>query len=75
MHPKIHSSTIYIQKEPIRQMDLKTFYMANGILKKNVILPFVTMWMDPENTMFSEISQRMEILYDITYIQSEKQNK
>jgi len=31
--------------------------------------------MDPENTMFSEISQRMEILYDITYIQSEKQNK
>ena len=43
MHPKIHSSTIYIQKEPIRQMDLKTFYMANGILKKNVILPFVTM--------------------------------
>ena len=28
-----------------------------------------------ENTMFSEISQRKEIMYDITYIQSEKQNK
>ena len=47
--------------------------MANGILKKNVILPFVTMWMDLKNTMFSEISQRKEMLYDITYIQSEKQ--
>ena len=75
MHPKIHSSTIYTWKEPIRQVDLKTFCMAHGILTKNVILPFVTMWMGLENTMFSEISQRKEILYDITYIQSEKQNK
>ena len=29
--------------------------------------------MDLKNTMFSEISQRKEMLYDITYIQSEKQ--
>ena len=43
MHPKIHSSTIYTWKEPIRQVDLKTFCMAHGILTNNVILPFVTM--------------------------------
>ena len=29
--------------------------------------------MDLKNAMFSEISQRKEMLYDITYIQSEKQ--
>ena len=27
-------------------------------IKKNEILPFVEMWMDLENTMLSEISQR-----------------
>ena len=35
-------------------------YIYNGILaiKKNEILPFAAMWMDLENTMLSEISQR-----------------
>ena len=41
-----------------------------GILlshKQNETLPFVAMWMDPENNMLSEINQR-QILYNITYM-------
>ena len=35
-------------------------YIYNGILaiKKNEILPFAAMWMDPKNIMLSEVSQR-----------------
>ena len=36
-------------------------------IKNNEILLFATTWMDLENIMFSEISQR-QILYDITYM-------
>ena len=38
-------------------------------LKKNEILPFAAMWIDLENIMLSEMSDReRQILYDITYM-------
>ena len=40
---------------------IKMWYIYNGILsshKKKEILPFVTIWIDLENIMLSEISQR-----------------
>ena len=43
-------------------------------IKKNEILPFAAVWMDLENIMLSEISQR-QILYDITYMWNKKKNK
>ena len=43
-------------------------------LKKNEILPFAAVWMDLENIMLSEISQR-QILYDITYMRNQKKYK
>ena len=46
-----------------------------GILlshKKNEILPFATTWINPENTMLSEIDGERQILYDITYLQNLK---
>ena len=42
-------------------------------IKKNEILPFAPTWMDLENFMLSEISQR-QILYDITYMWNLKNN-
>ena len=47
-----------------------------GILlshKKNETLPFVAMWMDPENNMLSEINQR-QIFYHL-YKKSKKESK
>ena len=57
--------------------------MYNVILaiKKNEILPFVTTWMNLESITLSEISQRIQIPYDFTYMcnlknkQMNKQNK
>ena len=43
-------------------------------IKKNEILPFAAVWMDLENIMLSEISQR-QILYDITYMWNKKKKK
>ena len=37
-------------------------------IKKKKILPFATAWMDLENIMLSEISQRKQIPYDLTYM-------
>ena len=36
-------------------------------IKRNEILPFVTVWMDLEGSMLSEISQKRQIPYDFTY--------
>ena len=43
--------------------------------KKNEILLFAATWMDLENTMLSEMSDREgQILYDITYMWNLKNN-
>lgn len=40
-----------------------------SIMRKEDIFPLVTMWMDLEHIMLSEIRQRkISILYDITYM-------
>ena len=44
-------------------------HMYNGMLlsiEKNKIMPFAAMWMDMEFIILSEVSQTMQILYDIT---------
>ena len=42
-------------------------------IKKNLILPFATTWMDLEDTMLSEMSDiEKQILYDITYVSNLK---
>ena len=38
-----------------------------SVIKNNVILSFVTTWMDLEDIMLSEISQKGQIPYDFTY--------
>ena len=38
-----------------------------SVIKKNVILSFVTTWMALEDIMLSEISQKGQIPYDFTY--------
>ena len=50
--------------------------MYNGIIfrHKNKILPSVTTWVDMEGTTLSEISQKRQILYDLTYLQNLKSN-
>ena len=41
--------------------------------RKKEMLPFVTVWMALESTMFGEISQtEKDILYDITYMRNLK---
>ena len=42
-------------------------------IKKNEILPFAATWMNLQNIILSEISQR-QILYDITYMWNLKNN-
>ena len=44
-------------------------------IKKNEILPFAATWMDLENIMLREMSDReRQILYDINYIWNLKNN-
>ena len=46
-------------------------YIHNGILlshKKNDIMPFAATWMELENLILSEMSQKDKIPYDITYM-------
>ena len=45
-------------------------YIYNEILaiEKNEILPFAATWMDLDNIILSEVSQRKQI-YDITYME------
>ena len=58
-------------------MDKHVIYIYNGILlshKKNEILPSVTIWMDPDGIMLSEISQtKTTTVYSHLYVESKKQ--
>ena len=50
--------------EWIKQLwDISTMEYYSDIKKKKKILPFVTVWMDLENIMLSEISQSEEDKY------------
>ena len=44
--------------------------LYSGVLaiKKNETMPFAATWMDLEGIILSEISQRRQVLYDITYM-------
>ena len=49
-------------------------YIHTGIFlshKKNGIMPFAVTWINLEIIIFSEVNQR-EISYDITYVESNK---
>ena len=58
IHPPIHPHTV-------------EYCLA---IKKNEILPFASKWMNLENIMLGEISQR-QILYDSTYMRNQKKKK
>ena len=75
MHPCVHRSVIYNHQDTeaaqvsigvdewIKQLwDICTMEYYSAIEKKK-ILPFVTVWMDLENVMLSEISQSEEDRY------------
>ena len=51
-------------------MEYIYIYIYNGILaiEKNEILLFAATWMDLDNIILSEVSQRKQI-YDITYVE------
>ena len=44
-------------------------------IKNEEILPFVTTWKVPDGIVQSEISQRRQILYDLTYVYNVKKEK
>ena len=49
------------------------YYLA---IKKNEILPFATMWIEPEYIMLSEISQSgKDIIRFHSYVEVKKQNR
>ena len=60
-------------------MDKDVVYIHNGILlsrKKSEIMPFVTMWVDLESIMFSEINHPEKDKYSvITYLWNLKKKK
>ena len=69
MHPHVHCSTIHnsqdmetIQMSIDRGLDLEeVVYIHNGILlshKKDDIMPFTATWMELENLILSEMSQK-----------------
>jgi len=39
-----------------------------SVIKNNEIMPFAATRMDPEIVILSEVRQRKQILYDITYM-------
>ena len=44
-----------------------------SVTKGNKIVPFAEMWMDPENVIQSEVSQKeKQMLYINTYVESRK---
>ena len=44
------------------------YIMGYSATKKNEIMPFTATWMDLEFIILSEVSQRGQLSYDITYI-------
>lgn len=55
-------------------MDQAVKYIHNGMLLccKNKIMPSGKGWMDLETIILSDVSQRDEVSYDITYAASKK---
>ena len=60
--PKCPSMDEWIKK--VWYIYTMEYYSA---IKKNEILPFATMWMEPESVMLSEIRER-QISYDFTHM-------
>ena len=61
-----------MDKEDIAYIYTKEYYLD---IKKNEILPFAVTWMNLENIMLSEMSERERcILHDITYMWNLKNN-
>ena len=70
MYPNVHNSTVFtiaktwkLPKCPSTDEWInKLWYIYtmeyNSAIKKKEILPFATMWMDLENIILSEVSQR-----------------
>ena len=52
-------------KEDVVYFYTMEYYSAT---KKNKIMPFAATWMDLEMITLSEVSQKRQILYDITYM-------
>ena len=66
-HPTVHSSTIHNNQGIEAHTHIHTME-CYSVTKKNKIMPFVTMWMDLENLMLSEIRQRKTNTVYITYM-------
>ena len=63
----------WMDKEDVVYIHTMKYYWA---IKKDVILPFEIMWMDPESIMLSEIRQKKtNIVRFHSYVESIKQNK
>ena len=54
-------------------------HLQNGILlgckKKEKVLPFATLWMDLENIILTEISQRKTNTLSFTHVESNEQTE
>ena len=88
IHPYVHCSIIYnsqdleraqvpisrwVDKKAVVRLHMEYYYSA---IKKMEILPFVTAWIDLENIMLSEISQRKKnTIWFHLHVESKKQNK
>ena len=83
MHPTVHSSSIYNNQgiEAHTHVYTQCMYVCiphsgtrYSVTKKSKIMPFLTMWMDLENIMLSEIRQRKTNTAYITYMCNLKNN-
>ena len=64
MHPNVHGSTIYnkqdMEEPKCLQTDkwIKSGIHMHSVIKKDEILPFGEIWIDLENIMLSEMSEK-----------------
>ena len=70
MYPNVHSSTIH-NRQNIGKNNIFYIYVYKYT---HEILPFTATWMDLENIMLSEKFTETQILYDITYSESESRS-